>query len=223
MEKIMLLSFDDGTVYDPKFIELLNRYQIPCTFHLNSGLEEFVWYYHDDPVKRQNLRQAKELDVYHGHEVASHTLTHPDLTALNEEGLLWEVVEDCRRLKEIFGVEQIGFSVPFTHCSQQQINLLRERGLVKYIRLSEEREDFSLPEDPYHIYINALFQQPDVWEKIAAFVAHDAPVSVFVLCGHSYEMELDGQWEHMEKLLQYIRSFPQIQCMTTMDFVERYY
>lgn len=43
MRKIFLLSFDDGTIYDKRFVELLNKYNIPCTFNLNSGLEDFVW------------------------------------------------------------------------------------------------------------------------------------------------------------------------------------
>jgi len=223
MEKIMLLSFDDGTVHDPKFIKLLNRYQIPCTFNLNSGLEQFVWHNQGRPVARQNLRWAKQLEIYRNHEIASHTLTHPHLTSLSREGILWEVGEDCRRLKEIFGVEELGFGVPFTDCGEREIEIIREIKAVKYIRLSEERADFALPEDPFHIRINALFNQPDVRERIAAFAAWEAPVSVFVLCGHSYEMELDGLWGHMERLLQYIRSFPNIRCMTTMEFVRRYY
>ena len=219
----MLLSFDDGTVHDPKFVELLNRYQIPCTFNLNSGLEQFVWQYRDRWVARQNLRWAKQMDIYRGHEVASHTLTHPYLTSLSEEGLLWEVGEDCRRLKEIFGLEKIGFGVPFTFCGEREIDILKNHGLVEYIRLSEEREDFSLPEDRYHIRFNGLFNQVDIRERIDAFVRYEAPVSLFVLCGHSYEMEMDEQWEQVEDLLRYIRSYPQITCMTTMDFVKRYY
>ena len=163
------------------------------------------------------------MDIYRGHEVASHTLTHPHLTSLSRDGLLWEVGEDCRRLKEIFGLGEMGFGVPFTDCTEREIEIIRELNDVKYIRLSEMREDFALPEDPFHIRINALFNQPDVRERIAAFARENAPVSVFVLCGHSYEMELEGQWNYMDELLRYIRSFPQIRCMTTMDFVHRYY
>lgn len=221
MEKIMLLSFDDGTIYDPKFIQLLDRYEIPCTFNLNSGLEEFVWYYKERPVCRQKLRDAAQREVYRGHEVAGHTLTHPCLTNLSREELLWEVGEDNRRLKEIFGLEKLGFGVPFTWCGEREIGILRESGLVEYIRLSEEKAGFAPPDDPFHIYINGLFNQPDIRERIAAFVAEDAPESVFMLCGHSYEMELDGQWEYMEELLRYIRSFPQIRFMTTMEYVRR--
>ena len=43
MRKIVVLTFDDGTVYDKDFVEMLNRLEIPATFNLNSGLEDFVF------------------------------------------------------------------------------------------------------------------------------------------------------------------------------------
>ena len=43
--KYFLLSFDDGTVYDRRFLQLLNHYGVKGTFNLNSGLEDFVWHY----------------------------------------------------------------------------------------------------------------------------------------------------------------------------------
>ena len=32
MRKIFLLSFDDGTIWDKRFVELLNKYGIKATF-----------------------------------------------------------------------------------------------------------------------------------------------------------------------------------------------
>ena len=73
--KIVCLSFDDGTVYDVRFIELLNKYNLKATLNLNSELKDFVWYFGNNPIKRLDLNEYKEL--YNGHEVASHSLTHP--------------------------------------------------------------------------------------------------------------------------------------------------
>ena len=96
------------------------------------------------------------------------------------------------------------------------------RPLVSYIRLSEEKADFALPKDPYHIYINSLYNAPDVRGKIRAFAENDAAVSCFVMAGHSYEFEVLRQWEYMEDLLRYIRSFD-FEFMTTMQFVEEFF
>lgn len=219
MRKIFLLSFDDGTVWDRRFVELLNRYGMKATFNLNSGLEDFVWYFEDRfPVRRQKLSETVEL--YRGHEVASHTLTHPWLNTLTPPRLSREVGEDCAALKEIFGLEEIGFGVPFTACGEREIRIIRKH--ARYIRLSAFSESFALPEDPYHIPIHALYNDPDVREKIAAFAENDLPVSVFVLAGHSYEFEALGHWEYMENLLQYIQSFG-FENKTTMEFVKEFY
>lgn len=217
--KIFILSFDDGTVWDGRFVELLNKYGMKATFNLNSGLEDFVWNFEDRlDVRRQKLSET--VEQYRGHEVASHTLTHPWLNSLTPPQLSREVGEDCAALKEIFGLEEIGFGVPFTACDEREIRIIRK--YVSYIRLSECAESFALPDDQYHIPIHALYNDPQVREKIAAFAENDLPVSVFVLAGHSYEFEALDHWEYMEELLQYIGSFGFENC-TTMEFVKEFY
>lgn len=218
MRKIFLLSFDDGTVHDKAFVELLNRHGIPCTFNLNSGLEDFVWEFEGHPVRRQHL--ADTVEQYRGHEVASHSLHHPWLSALDDGELRKEVGEDCARLKEIFGLEELGFGVPFTACGEREVAVIAP--YVRYIRLSEFREDFALPRDPYHIPIHALYNQPDVYDRIWEFSRCELPVSLFVLAGHSYELEFLDHWDYMDKLLGYIRSFG-FEIMTTMAFVNAFY
>lgn len=218
MRKIFLLSFDDGTIWDGRFVALLNKYQIPCTFNLNSGLEDFVWEFEGKSVRRQHL--ADTVEQYRGHEVASHTLTHPWLNSLTPPALRREVEEDCEAIKRIFGLEEIGFGVPFTACGEREIRIIRK--FVRYIRLSEFADSFALPKDAYHIPIHALYNDPDVREKIARFAESDLPVSLFVMAGHSYEFEMLDHWEYIGELLRYIQSYG-FEIMTTMDFVKEFY
>lgn len=219
MDKIFLISFDDGTVWDGRFVELLNKYGMKATFNLNSGLEDFVWQYEDRfPVRRQILSET--VEQYRGHEVASHSLHHHWLNSLTPPQLSREVGEDCAALKGIFSLKEIGFGVPFTACGEREIAIIRK--YARYIRLSEFSDSFALPVDPYHIPIHGLYNQPDIRDRIAAFAANDLPVSLFVMAGHSYELEVLNQWEYMEELLQYIQSFG-FTVMTTMDFVNTYY
>ena len=218
MRKIFLLSFDDGTIWDSRFVELLNKYRIPCTFNLNSGLENFVWEFEGKPVIRQHL--ADTVAQYRGHEVASHTLTHPWLDQLPPPALRREVEEDCKAIKRIFDLQEIGFGVPFTACGEREIRIIRK--FVRYIRLSDFADSFALPRDEYHIPIHGLYNAPDIRERIARFAASDLPVSLFVMAGHSYEFEMLDHWAYMDELLQYIRSFG-FEIMTTMDFVREFY
>jgi len=219
MAKYFLISFDDGTIYDRRFVELLNRYGIKGTFNLNSGLEDFVWYYEDSfPVRRQILSETGGL--YRGHEVASHSLHHHWLNTLTPPQISREIGEDCERLKSLFALPEIGFGVPFTACGEREIKLIRR--FVRYIRLSEFAESFALPQDPWHIPIHALYHDADIREKIARFAETDLEDALFVMAGHSYELEALQDWEYMEALLQYISGFD-FENLTTMEFVNKCY
>lgn len=218
MSKTILFSFDDGSVYDGRLVSLLNRYGFRGTFNLNSGLEEFVWILENRfPVHRQVLSQT--LEQYRGHEVASHTLHHHRLDSLTPPQLRREAEEDCDNLKKLFGLTEIGFGVPFTACGEREIRILKR--IVPYIRLSEYAASFALPRDPWHIPIHALYNDADVQDKLKAFA--DWPGDgLFVLAGHSYELEAYGDWEYMEFLLQQIRDYGFDNC-TTMEFVKANY
>lgn len=219
MRKIFLLSFDDGTIWDKRFVELLNKYGMKATFNLNSGLEDFVWEFEDRlAVRRQKLMET--VEQYRGHEVASHTQTHPWLNSLTPPQLAREVGEDCETIKRIFGLQEIGFGVPFTACDEREIRIIRK--FVKYIRLSAGADSFALPQDPYHIPIHGLYNDPDIREKITAFAQSDLDVALFVMAGHSYEFEALEHWDYIEELLKYIQSFG-FEVMTTMEFVNEFY
>ena len=219
MANYFLLSFDDGTIWDRRFVELLNRYGVKCTFNLNSGLEDFVWQYEDRfPIRRQCL--AETVAQYRGHEVASHSLHHHWLNTLTPPQLSREIGEDCKALKALFGLEEIGFGVPFTACGEREIKIIRK--FVRYIRLSAFSDSFALPEDPYHIPIHGLYNDPDIREKIARFAENKLEDSLFVMAGPSYEFEVLDHWEYIEELLKYIKSFD-FEIVTTMEFVNRCY
>ena len=219
MAKYFLLSFDDGTIYDRRFVELLNKYHFQGTFNLNSGLEDFVWHYEDRfPVRRQILSEVE--DLYTGHEIASHSLHHHWLNTLTPPQISREIGEDCKTLKQIFGLSEIGFGVPFTACSEREIRIIRK--YVRYIRLSEFAETFALPKDPYHIPIHGLYNDPHIREKITRFAETDQEDALFVMAGHSYELEVLQDWEYMEELLQFIAGFG-FENLTTMEFVNKCY
>ena len=217
MAKYFLLSFDDGTVYDKRFVQLLNQYGIKGTFNLNSGLEDFVWYYEDKfPIRRHTLSEVG--DLYRGHEIASHSLHHHWLNTLTPPQLSREIGEDCDALKKMFGLQEIGFGVPFTACGAREIKILRK--YVRYIRLSEFSDTFALPKDPYHIPIHGLYNDADIREKITLFAGSALENALFVMAGHSYELEVLDHWEYMERLLQFISQFGFVN-LTTMEFVNK--
>ena len=98
--KYFIFSIDDGTIYDRKVIEIFNKYHIKGTFNLNSGLSDFVWYLNGRPIERLDFKNYRS--IYDGHEVASHSSTHPHLTMCPGEVIVKEVGEDIDNLERIF-------------------------------------------------------------------------------------------------------------------------
>lgn len=215
--KIVSLSFDDGTIYDKRFIDLLNKYGLRATFNLNSGLKDFIWYYEDKPIRRLNLEESKE--IYKGHEVASHSLTHPYFSSLDEKRQIQEVEEDILNLENIFSRKIEGFAFPFIDQTEANIQVVKNNIDLKYIRCSIFTEKI-LPKDRYHVGINALYDDKDIYEKLERYKSNILPNSLFVIAGHSYEFEVKNDWEKIENLLKYLKENDDLLVLPLIDAVK---
>ena len=215
--KIVSLSFDDGTIYDKRFIGLLNKYGLRATFNLNSGLDDFIWYYEDKPIRRLNLEESKE--IYKGHEVASHSLTHPYFSSLGEKRQIREVEEDILNLEKIFSRKIEGFAFPFIDQTEANIQVVKNNIDLKYIRCSIFTEKI-LPKDRYHVGINALYDDKDIYEKLERYKSNILPNSLFVIAGHSYEFEVKNDWEKIENLLKYLKENDDLLVLPLIDAVK---
>lgn len=214
--KIVSLSFDDGTIYDLRFIELLNKYNIRATLNLNSELENFVWYFGDTPIERLKLNEV--VEKYDGHEVCSHSLTHPYFSSLSKEEIIRQVKEDCENLSKIFNRDINAFAFPFHDQTEEHIQILKENLNLNYIRYSYFEESY-LPKDRYHIPLNALYNDNDLYEKLEKFKNNDLDNSLFVIAGHSYEFEVRNEWDRIEGLLKYLSSNKDIVVLPLIDAI----
>lgn len=215
--KIVSLSFDDGTIYDLRFIELLNKYKLKASLNLNSGLEDFIWYYGDHPIKRLKLNEVKEY--YNGHEVASHSLTHPYFSSLSNEEVIRQVKEDVDNLSKIFNYTIEGFAFPFHDQTEDNIQTVKDNVKLKYIRYSYLTNEY-MPKDRYHLPINALYDYKDIYERLKDFKKNNLNNSLFVIAGHSYEFEMKNDWEKIESLLKFLSNDKEIVVLPLLDAVK---
>ena len=83
--KAFTLSYDDGNVADRKLVGMFNKYGLKGTFHLNSGpiLNGDPW-----RISKEEIR-----DLYAGHEISIHSLTHPFLDRCQKDVMVTEVLE----------------------------------------------------------------------------------------------------------------------------------
>ena len=216
--KYFVFSIDDGTIYDEITINLFNRYGIKGTFNLNSGLDDFVWYLGELPIRRLHLYESREL--YNGHEVASHTLTHPYLDQCGYEDVVREANEDIYNLENIFQREITSFATPFETCGDREVDIIKNSTKITNIRLSEIDESFSKPSDPYHIKVTAL----DIHRALELFdnFISDDNASLFVYAGHSYDFYVDNTFDLLEELVKkLVENKDKVQVVTIGEMVKQ--
>ena len=114
-KKAITFSFDDGVTQDIRLVEVLNKYGLKGTFNLNSaklGLPGDVWKVEWGEIPRKMLNASQVGELYEGHEVAVHTMTHPNLTTLNDETVIYQVDEDRKMLSALCGYPVVGMAYP---------------------------------------------------------------------------------------------------------------
>lgn len=135
--KALTLSYDDGVIHDKRLIDILNRYGLKATFNLNSGIFGQGNIVKGKDRGRMKLDEAKNVYINSGHEIASHTYTHPFITDLRYNDMLYEVLEDKKCLEKEFGCIVKGYAAPYGCCSDELDGILRSIGIV-YQRTVDE-------------------------------------------------------------------------------------
>lgn len=103
---IVSVTFDDGWMnqYQNAF-PLLQKYSLPATFYIISG----------ELTDQPDYMAVSELKALQGagEEIASHTVTHPDLTTLSQTALVNEMANSQSTLQTAMGVPITDFAYPY--------------------------------------------------------------------------------------------------------------
>ena len=218
-KKAFNITYDDGVLQDVRFVQLLDRYGIKGTFNLNSQLmyEEFEWTHENGmTVKRLPPHTAREL--YIGHEVASHTLTHPYMHDMAEDEIMHQLGQDKYNLEQLFGRKVAGFAVPFSFYSDVIAQCAEKCGF-EYARCSEERYCYTPPENCYWWAAGAFHLNLKMWDFAEKFFETDEELALCQIVGHSYDLDAENMWEDMEKLLKRVSEDAETVSMTNIEIV----
>jgi len=206
--KAVTFSYDDGVEQDIRLVGLLNKYKVKCTFNINSGLQTASsrWviknktYPEGITIKRMNTKGMKEL--YAGHEIAAHGLTHASLPELDEETMYNEMWLDIRYHELIYGQEILGMAYSYGDYNDLAVKVLKDCNL-KYARTVNPSHKFDMPEDLFRLKPTCHHDDPWIMDLIGSFLKEDAKEPrLFYIWGHSYELEANNNWEHMESILE---------------------
>ncbi len=208
--KAVTFSFDDGVTQDQRLIAILDKYGLKCTFNLNSGLLGRHGSLIRGGVNVSHIRPTpgEIAGIYKNHEVAAHTLTHPTLTACNDEEIIRQVEEDRLTLSELVGYEVCGMAYPGggVNYNDHVARIIRDHTGIQYARTTELTDCFSPQSDLYRFKPSAyILQKDEMLDTAKRFLIseHDQPQLLYIW-GHSYEFDIDNSWDWFDDFCQMI-------------------
>ena len=204
--KALTFSYDDGVLQDERLIGIFNKYGLKGTFNINSELLGTkgcldVWGVTVDHIKFQ---PEEVKDIYKGHEVAVHTLTHPNLTMLDEKEIIRQVEEDRINLSKLAGYEIRGMAYPCggVNNDDRVAQIIKENTGVRFSRTITSTYSFDLQENLYRFHPTVKHTEWDkLQELVKAFIdlKTDKPALLYIW-GHSYEFDAEKSWEKFEDI-----------------------
>lgn len=206
--KWMTFSFDDGTVQDRRLVALLDRYGLKGTFNLNSGLFGQVHNIIHDGISvcHDEIAAAEVFQLYRDHEVAVHTLTHPNLLECSQEEVIRQVGEDARALSALTGREITGMAYPGGPFYNKEImRTIVEHTPVRWARTVNCHHTFRLPDRWMEWHPTAYQNDADLMELADRFLRLETEEDqLFYLWGHSFEFDKYKSWDAFERFCEKI-------------------
>lgn len=209
--KALTMSYDDGKWADERLVELFNRHGIRGTFNLNYGLME-----RPERIDKDRIRQ-----LYEGHEVATHTMTHPTIARCPLTETAKEVLEDRIGLESLVGYPVRGHAYPNGSYNEEVKTLLGSLGIAYGRTAMWESGSMELPTDPmeWNGPCHHNYHLMDYARTFAEFQKKQYLKCLYVW-GHSYEFDRDDNWGLMEEFCAYMGGREDIWYATNIEIID---
>ncbi len=208
--KVLTLSYDDGSKDDYRLIEIMNKHGIKGTFNINAGIAGTGY-----TIPMHELKS-----VYEGHEVACHTYSHPTIARCPIEHVTQQILADRHRLEDAIGKPVRGIAYPNGSYSKEIVQLLPALG-IKYARIVPTSGLFSIPQN--FLEWSATCRHYDhLLEKAQAFdeLYKTQYLYMMSIWGHSIEFTRDQNWHMMEEFCAFIGEKEDIWYATNIEIVD---
>jgi len=166
-DKRIALTFDDGPdpTYTPAILDILKKEHVPATFFLVGANAEL----NPDLVRRL---------VNEGHELGSHSFTHPNLSVVSPQQFDLELSSTQRLLESLTGRSTLLFRPPFAEdvepATPEQAGPVARAGVLGYytVGMGIDPLDWQPGQTAQHIVDSTLSQLHDHEGQI--ILLHDA-------------------------------------------------
>ncbi len=204
-KKALTFSFDDAVTQDIRLIEILNKYGLKGTFNLNSGRlgTDSTLYRNERTVTHIKIKPEDIAKVYAGHEVAAHTVTHPNLTEQDDAEVIHQVVDDQKALSALVGYPVVGMAYPCggVNNDDRVAEIIRKNSDIRYARTITSTYSFEKQSNLLRFNPTVYFVEWDKMNELAdEFLSYDGEDELlFYIWGHSYELDAEYlSWEQFD-------------------------
>lgn len=214
--RALTFSYDDCVLQDKRLIELFNRNGEKATFNMNSGAfggcDTLIR--EGRVVDHSHVSADEVASLYAGHEIAVHTVTHPNLCLLPDAQVIDEVIQDRRALEELAGYPVRGMAYPGGCVDQRVMKLLEGCGIV-YARAVGTTRRFNLPEVPLNWECSC--HHWDLEGLIEPFLAPGNDLRLLSVWGHAYEFDQRSDWDVIERQLDRLGRHDEVWYATNIE------
>ena len=215
-KQALTFSFDDNQNFDKRLIEIFDKYNLKCTFNINSGTLGVTADQNSDGNVYVKPEEVKE--VYKNHEVAVHGVDHKYISTLTDVMIVNEFLEDRKALEALTGKLVQGAAYAFGWHNERIMNILKTVG-IKYSRGVDATYGFFPPQD--FLDWKPTCHQADACLKDLGNQFLDCPgyieLPLMYVWGHSYEFGRSGNWTDIEEFCKMMSGKDYIWYATNME------
>jgi len=240
LAKALTFSYDDGVESDIRFMNILDKYNMKCTFNINSGCyaPEGKVYPEGTVHRRMSKSECLKAYVNNNHEVAIHGYSHPFWNQIPPAMATLDIVEDRKNLEDLFSGIIRGAAYPFGAYDDTVVEILENAGIA-YCRTTKATHSFSIPTDWLRLHPTCHHCDKELNSLADKFLEMNPTRAsqLFYVWGHTYEFDRDNNWQVIEdfceklghaddiwyctniELYDYIRAFNSLDISADMKIV----
>ena len=139
----VVLTFDDGFVGNHTYLfELLKKYKVSATIYLTPDIQG---------IEALSSSQVKEMQSSGFVEFGAHTMTHVNLTKVDNETAQKEIAQSKEAVEKLTGISCESFAYPYGRYNEKHVEMVKDAGFAtavttkKAIAAFDHSNSYTLP------------------------------------------------------------------------------
>ena len=175
----------------------------------------------DRPAGRgHKIKQSEVKTLYKGHEIASHSYSHPGFAGLDTAELKLQLARDKHILSPLKGSPLQSFAYPLGSYDKAAMKLVKQAGFTN-ARTVNDTLNFELPTN--YMAWNPTVHHSKAMPLIEQYIALKSnKLTVMMIWGHSWEFDKNtknNNWDYAEQLVQTISNKDDIWYVSAGEFI----